>query len=97
MLVLHRKSGQGAEIKNKSSGRAYSIDYMYLEGNSVHLRINTLEIKRQLNMPFYLDEDEEVMIVPIQRQDQSFRLGIDANKETWNVRRKEVAETVAHK
>ncbi len=96
MLVFHRKSGQGAEIKHKVSGRTYSIDYMYLEGNGVHLRINNVEIKRQLNRPFYLDEDEEVMVVPIQK-DSSFRLGIDASKSVWNIRRKEVAETVATK
>jgi sRNA-binding carbon storage regulator CsrA len=96
MLVFHRKSGQGAEIKNKVSGRTYSIDYMYLEKNYVHLRINRIEIKRQLNMPFYLDGDEEVMIVPIQK-DSSFRLGIDAKKSVWNIRRKEVPETVAGK
>ena len=94
MLVFHRKSGQGAEIKHKVSGQTYSIDYMYLEGNSVNLRINKLEIKRQLNHPFYLDENEEVMVVPIQR-DASFRLGIDAPKETWNIRRKEVPEDMA--
>lgn len=95
MLVFHRKSGQGAEVKNKVSGRVYSIDYMYLEGTHVHLRINGIEFKRKLNMPFYLDDNEEVMVVPIQK-DASFRLGIDAN-QTWNIRRKEVAETVATK
>lgn len=97
MLVFHRKSGQGAEVKHKVNGRTYSIDYMYLEDNSVYLRINGQEFKRQLNMPFYLDTDEEVMVVPIQKKDASFRLGIDAKKSIWNIRRKEVAETVATK
>lgn len=94
MLVFHRKSGQGAEVKHKGNGRTYSIDYMYLEGDSANLRINKQVFKMKLNKPFYLDEDEEVMVVPIQR-DVSFRLGIDAPKETWNIRRKEVPEKVA--
>lgn len=90
MLVFHRKSGQGAVIKNKNTGETFDIDYMYTRNGRGFLRINGMERDQRIQEPFYLDEMEEVMIVPIYK-DMSFRLAIGAPRY-WNIRRKEVAE-----
>lgn len=90
MLVFHRKSGQGAEIKHKTTQETFSIDYMYTRNGASVLRINGSERECKISQPFYLDEGEEIMIVPIYK-DMSFRLAIGADR-LWNIRRKEVPE-----
>lgn len=90
MLILYRKPGEGVEIKNKLNGRRYDFDFMYNEGDLSHYRINGEEKTKGANQPFYLDDDEEVLVIIINCE-SSVRLGIDGPRY-WNVRRKEIPE-----
>ena len=90
MLVFHRKPTQGVEVKNKNNLKTHDIDYLYSEHESVHLRIDGVEVVKHEKDKFYLDKSAEVLIVIIQNHD-GFRIGIGAPRH-WNIRRKEVPE-----
>ncbi len=88
MLILYRKSGEGIQVRNRTTGELFDFDFLFNKSPINYYRINGETVEKNEKASFYLDSNREIMCMVIYT-DSSIRVGIDAPRN-FQIRRKEI-------